>query len=208
MTADRRPPTVSRILDAAARVVGAVGLEHTTLLDVARAAGVPLGLLRYHYRSPEHLLIETQRAVLRRVHEGFEDRFAAGETGLDTALEALDALWAVVQHLAPVAPFVVQTMASAARDPALAARLHDFNAEALARVELGLLRAMPGTVHRLALPPERLARAVRTGLYGLLVELATARTDDERAAVQRTYDDVRGLLARVVLEPDSPGSVH
>lgn len=204
MTADRRPPTVARILDAAARVAGAVGLERASLLDVARAAGVPLGLLRYHYRSPEHLLIETQRAVLRRVHEGFEARFAAGETGIDTALEALDALWAVIQDLAPVAPFVVQTMASATRDPSLAERLHDFNAEALARVELGLLRAMPGTVHRLALPPERLARAVRTGLYGLLVELAAARTDAEIEAVRLTYDDVRGLLARVVLDPGGP----
>lgn len=205
------PGPVQRILDAATRVVGARGLDAATLVDIARSAGVPLGLLRYHFRSKEHLLIEAQRATFRRIHERFEDRFARGDAGVGTAMEALDALWAAVRDMHAWAPFMVQTMAVSARDPALGERMADFNAEALTRVELGLVRLFTDQLDRLALPPERLSRAVRTGLYGLVVELAFARTDAERDAVDQTFRDVRGLLERVVIEatlPAVPPPVH
>lgn len=200
---------VQRILDAATRLVGAHGLDATTLTDIAAAAGVPFGLLRYHFRSKEHLLIEAQRATFRRIHERFEDRFARGEHGVSTAMEALDALWAAVREMHAWTPFMVQTMAMAARDPALGERLEDFNAELLARVELGLIRAFPAQLHQLVLPPDRLGRAVRTGIYGLVAELAAARTEEERLAVDQTYQDVRGLLEHVLLGPTTAqGDVH
>lgn len=190
-----------RILEAAARLVGARGLEAATLAEIALAAGVPVGLLRYHFRSREHLIIEAWRATFRGIHVGFEARFAAGEGGVPTALEALDALWGALRERPEVAPFLVQTLAVATRDAAVRDRLADFHAESLARVELGLLRALPTELHRLVLPPDRLARAVRTGLHGLVVELAAARTPAERAAVHQTYEDVRTVLAAIVLEP-------
>lgn len=208
VTESRLPNTVQRILDAATRVVGARGLDATTLADVARAAGVPFGLMRYHFRSKEHLLIEAQRATFRRIHERFEDRFARGEGGVGTAMEALDALWFAVRELHAWAPFMVQTMALSARDQALGERMADFNAESSARVELGLVRLFTDQLDRLVLPPDRLARAVRTGLYGLVVELAFARTDEERAAVDQTYQDVRALLERVVIESVTPEEIH
>jgi AcrR family transcriptional regulator len=192
--------TVLRIVDAAARLVGTQGVDAASLRDIAAAAGVPLGVLRYHFRSKEHLLIEAQRASFRRVHERFEERFSRGEAGVGTAMEALDALWDAVRDMHVWTPFMVQTMAIATRDRQLADRLSDFNAEALARVELGLLRLFSDSLHLLVLPPERLARAVRTGIYGLVVELALASDDEERNRVDQTYRDVRSLLERVVIE--------
>jgi AcrR family transcriptional regulator len=195
--------TVLRILEVATRVVADRGLQATTLADVARAAGVPFGLLRYHFRSKDHLLIEAQRLAFRRIHERFEERFAAGDKGVRTALEVLDALYGSVREAAPLTPFMLQAMAAATRDVPLGERLHDFNAEALTRVELGLLRVFADELHRLALPPERLSRAVRTGLYGLVVELALAKDEAELAAVDQTYRDVRGLLEAVLLAPET-----
>lgn len=206
---DRATRTVQRILEAAARLAGARGLEAATWAEVASAAEVSVGLLRYHFRSREHLLIEAQRATFRAIHARFEQRFAEGDTGVATAMEVLDALWSVVRDLRDQAPFVVATMARAAHDPDLAARLDSFNAEAVARVELGLLRVFEGRIEGLALPPDRLAHAVRCGLYGLVVELATARTDDDVAQVDQLYADVRGLLAHVLVAPTTePAPVH
>jgi AcrR family transcriptional regulator len=200
---------VLRILEVATRVVADRGLQATTLTDIARAAGVPFGLLRYHFRSKDHLLIEAQRLAFRRIHERFEERFAAGDKGVRTALEVLDALYGSVREAWPLTPFMLQATAAATHDVPLGERLHDFNAEALARVELGLLRVFADELHRLALPPERLSRAVRTGLYGLVVELALARTEAELAAVDQTYRDVRGLLEAVLLAPETVlRSVH
>lgn len=197
--------TVQRILDAASRIAGAKGLDQTGLVEIARAAGVPLGLLRYHFRSREHLLIEAQRHTFRQIHARFEDRFARGEGGVQTAMEALDALYETVRDMHPWTPFMVQTMAVACRDPALGERWSDFNAESQTRVELGLVRAFAHQLDQLVLSPSRLARAVRTGLYGLVVELAAAKTPEEIALVDQTYADVRALLLRVVLDvPPGP----
>jgi AcrR family transcriptional regulator len=201
-----RRQSVQAILEAAARLLGSRGIDRIGLADIAAAAGIPLGLLRYHFRSKEHLLIEAWRVTFRRVHERFEERFAAGDAGVGTAMEALDALWGALRDMHGWAPFMVQTMAMASRDRALGDRLEDFNAEALARVELGLLRLFSDQLDRLVLPPERLSRAVRTGLYGLIVELSAARTPDQLAAVDQTYSDVRSLLETVVVERP-PGSV-
>lgn len=196
--------TLQRILDAASRIAGARGLDNFGLSDIASAAGVPLGVLRYHFRSREHLLIEAQRHTFRRIHARFEDRFARGEGGVQTAMEALDALYGAVRDMHAWTPFMVQTMALACRDRALGDRWDDFNAEALARVELGLLRLFTDSLDRLVLPPERLARAVRTGLYGLVVELAAARTEDDLERVDQTYADVRGMLQSIVLDAPVP----
>lgn len=196
--------TVQRILDAATRIAGARGLDRTKLTDIARDAGVPLGLLRYHFRSREHLLIEAQRHTFRQIHARFEERFARGEGGVQTAMEALDALYQAVREMHPWTPFMVQTMAVACRDPALGERWSDFNAESLARVELGLMRSFADQLAQLVLPPDRFARAVRTGLYGLVVELAAARTEEELAQVDQTYEDVRALLLQVVLDQVPP----
>lgn len=192
---------VRRLIDAARVVVGRVGVDAFTLEGVAQAAGVPLGLMRYHFRTREHLLIEAWRATFRRIHEAFEARFDEGDGGLTVALEALDALWSALRDMRAFAPFLVQTLATASKDTELGDRLADFNREAEARVELGLIRLFPAHLDQLALPPDRLARAVRTGLVGLLVELAAARDDARLEAVDRTYADVRELLARVVVGP-------
>jgi AcrR family transcriptional regulator len=203
-----RRQSVQAILEAAARLLGSRGIDRIGLADIAAAAGIPLGLLRYHFRTKEHLLIEAWRVTFRRVHERFEERFAAGDAGVGTAMEALDALWGALRDMHGWAPFMVQTMALASRDRALGDRLEDFNAEALARVELGLLRLFSDQLDRLVLPPERLSRAVRTGLYGLIVELAAARTPEQLAAVDQTYRDVRSLLETVVVERPPDAVAH
>jgi AcrR family transcriptional regulator len=204
MNAPPRSAALGRILEAARDLVARSGLDRASLADIAAAANVDLGLLRYHFRSKDHLLIEAWRATFKRIHERFEERFDRGDAGLGTAMEALDALWAAVRDMSGWTPFMLQTMSAASRDPALRGRLADFNAEALTRVELGLMRSFSDDLHRLALPPDRLARAVRTGLYGLIVELAAARTDEERARVDQTYADVRGMLERVLLDAADP----
>lgn len=203
----RTPRSLRRVFDAAAKMAGDHGLDALTLTSVAEAAGVSIGLLRYHFRSKEHLLIEAQRATFREVHKRFEARFDEGDVGPDTAFDALDALWSAVREMHAWAPFMVHTLSCATRDPELGSRFADFNAESLTRVELGLMRVFPADLHRLALPPDRLARAVRTGVYGLVVELAAARTDEERDKVDQTYRDVRGLLAMVLLAPAMPAAV-
>lgn len=187
--------SIVRILDAAARMFGREGFQGASMGAVARAAGVSKGLLHYHFHSKEHLLIEAVRATFRQLHLRFDDRFARGERGVDAALDAMDALWTTVRDMAAWAPFMVETMSLATHHGDLREDLFGFYRESTELLEKGVrdvFRDRPPPV-----PPERLARLVRITLHGLVVELAFARTDEERDALDQSYRDLRDLFERL-----------
>lgn len=191
--------SVQRIVDAASRLFGREGFEKASMFDVAQAAGVSKGLLHYHFQSKEHLLIEAQRMLFRMLHRAATDRVRRGEQGLGPALEALDALWAAVVDLRGQTPFLVETMALSTREGPVHDQMQSFYREATELVEDGVRAVFGAQADRLVLPPDRLARMLRIGLTGLVLEVAMARTDADMAAVERSYQDFRGLFERFVL---------
>jgi len=194
----RSAKSVSRILEAAARMFGTEGYQGASMLDVAKAAGVSKGLLHYHFQSKEHLLIEAQRATFRQVHRRFQDRFRRGDRDLETALEGLDALWEAVREMRSWAPFMVQNMSIASRGGGLRRHVDAFYEEAMALLEGGIREAFAPDIERLTLPPARLARLIRVALNGLVIELAYARSPEDLAAIDESYADMRELFSRVV----------
>jgi AcrR family transcriptional regulator len=187
--------SVQRILDAAARLFGRDGYDGASMISVARAAGVSKGLLHYHFRSKEHLLIAAHKATLRQVHLRFQERFNQGDRGMETALDGLDALWGALRELEDWAPFMVETMALAAQGRRVRPQMDEFFDEVMPMLEDGLRKAFAGDTDRLVLPPRRMALVMRTMLQGLVVDLAFARGPSERERVYKTYADLRELFA-------------
>lgn len=190
--------SVQRILDAAAKLFGKEGYARASMTEVARAAGVSKGLLHYHFRSKEHLLIEAQRATFVQISRRFQDRFDRGDVGLETALEALDALWQALVDMRYWAPFMLETMSLAAQQEPVREQLDAFYDEAMELLNQAIDRAFANQ-EPLLLPTERLARVVRAALHGMVVELAYARTDADIAQLQQTYADLRDIFSQVAL---------
>lgn len=199
--------SIQRILDAAARLFGTEGFESASMSAVARAAGVSKGLLHYHFRSKEHLLIEAQRATFQRIHHEFDARFQAGERGIDTALEGIDALWDAFCGMRAWAPFIVETMSLAGQDRPIRPYVDEFYTESTMLLERGIRNVFSLDLDELAMPPERLAMVIRTALHGLVLELAFARTPGQVAKVDQTYRDLRNMFARVALSGPLPTRV-
>mgnify|MGYP001220447167 CR=1 FL=1 len=171
---------------------------------VAHAAGVSKGLLHYHFRSKEHLLIEAQRAAFKRIHQKFEVKFQQGDAGLDTALEGLDTLWESVRELRSWTPFMVETMSLTSQEQPVRRLLDDFYQESMGLLTRGIQKAFRNDVDALTVPPDRLAWMVRTTLHGLVVELAYARGRDDLAVIDQVYADLRTGFSRFVLSPVRP----
>ncbi len=195
-TDPRTARTVRRILDAAARMFGDEGYRGASMNAVAKAAGVSKSLIHYHFSSKEHLLLEAQRATFRQIHARFQDRFRRGERGTGTALEALDALWDAVWDMRGWTPFMVETMSLAAQNAPIRDHVDAF----LDETEPLLVESIQELFadQDLVLPPDRLARLVRTVLHGLVVEMSYARNEGDLAIVDRTFRDLRALFAQVV----------
>ena len=201
----RAARSVQRILDAAARLFGREGYQGASMGQVALEAGVSKGLLHYHFRSKEHLLIEAQRATFRQIHARFEDRFRQGDIGLDTALEALDALWDALFDMRKWAPFMVETMSLATQQGPVREHLDAFYAESDDLLRRGLDRVF---ADQMPVPPHRMGLVIRAALHGLVIELAYARSDADVARVQQTYRDLRRVFSDAasayVRKPDVP----
>jgi len=189
--------SVQRILDAAAKLFGKEGFQGASMTSVARAAGVSKGLLHYHFQSKEHLLIEAVRSTFRQLHLRFDDRFQRGESGLDTALDALDALWTTVRELHALTPFMVETVSLATPKGPVRDDLMAFYAESMELLEQGIRKVF--AEHEVAVPPERLAMLVRVCLHGIVVELALASDEAARDRVDQAYHDLKSLFAQVAL---------
>ena len=195
----RRRETVGRILGAARRAIGRSGFSGATLGAVAKEAGVSKGLLHYHFESKDHLLVETQRAFFRQLHERFSERAQRGEGGLPSALEALDAMWESVRELHGGAPFVVETLALSSHDSPLGTKVSAFYDESTALLQDAIQLVFAQELDQLAVPPERMAVLIRVLLEGLVVELARARDEAALARVDAAYHDFRALFERFVL---------
>ena len=197
--------SVQRILEAAANLFGRDGFDGASMGAVARAAGVSKGLLHYHFQSKEHLLIEAQRATFQQIFTRFAERFERGDRGMDTAVDALDALWDSLITMKAWTPFMVETLSQAVADRPVRQTVDAFYDEAMNLLQQGIEQTFEEDRDRMAVPPERLARMVRVNMHGLIIELARARDADELAKAQETYRDLRDMFSRVVLEsPDRP----
>lgn len=192
--------TIRRILDAAASSFGENGFRGASMSAVAKAAGVSKGLLHYHFKNKDELLLEAQRVAFKRIHEEFDARFDEGE-GMETALEALDALWASVREIRSWAPFLLETMSLTAQYPPVKRQLDTFYDEVMELLEDGVRRVFASESERMPLPPERLAMVVRTTVHGLVVELAYCRAPEDLERLDQLYADLRFIFSQVALGP-------
>ena len=198
--------TIRRILDAAAESFGEQGFRGASMSAVAKAAGVSKGLLHYHFKNKEELLLEAQRVAFRRIHEEFDGRFEQGDVGMETALEALDALWESVREIRSWAPFLLETMSLTAQYGPVRRHLDAFYDDVMGLLEDGVRRVFEADADRMPIPPDRLAWIVRTTVHGLVVELAYARSPEDLERLDQVYADLRFVFSQVALLPQPLGT--
>ena len=195
----RTARTIQRILSSASRIFGRSGFRGASMGQVAEEAGVSKGLLHYHFRSKEHLLIEAQRATFRQIHRRFAERSSRGERGLGPALSAFDAMWQSLRDMRSGAPFLVETLSLTSQEGSISRRLEAFYKESTALLEDGIQKVFDDDLDQLTVPPERMAVLIRICLEGLTVELSQVRSDEDLAVVDQAYADIRELFQRFVL---------
>ncbi len=154
----------------------------------------------------DHLMIEAQRATYREMHLRFVERAGRGEGGLNSAVEAMDAMWQSIRILRSGAPTVVRTMSSG--DDQTQVLVDSFFHESTDLLEDAIRMVFAEDLGRLTLPPDRMAVLIRIALEGLIVELAHARTAEDVVVVDNAYADVRALFERFALAGDDDAPIE
>lgn len=146
------------------------------------------------------LLLESQQAAFAALHQRFTERADRGQGGLNSALEALDAMWHNVRQLRSGASAILHTLSNP--DETVQDRRARFYRDSTRLLEDAIRIVFAADLGQLALPPDRMAVLVRVALEGLVVELAQARTAEDVAATDQAYADLRTLFSRFVLMGD------
>ena len=128
--------TRERILQAAFTVLSRQGYENTSTKDIAEEAGVATGLVHYHYKSKQQLVL----AVLEYVCQKVELGAVGGEEG---ALQAFEHTKAMLKEMRDTHALYIQLIGVGLHDKAIGNGVRQFirddraNVEEIARRVLG-----------------------------------------------------------------------
>lgn len=82
-----------QLIRSAYRVIGERGLHRVSLQDVADVAGVSKGVVLYHFKSKENLILTTMRWALSRTAERIHESFAKASDPRAKVLAMIDAIF-------------------------------------------------------------------------------------------------------------------
>ncbi|HUE59353.1 MAG TPA: TetR/AcrR family transcriptional regulator [Acidimicrobiales bacterium] len=147
-----KPDTHERILQAAFTVLSRQGYENTSIKDIAEEAGVAQGLVHYHFKSKQQLVLAVLQFVCQKVELGVVE----GEAG---AIQAFEDTKRTLKDSREANSLYVQLIGVGLHDALVGAGIRDFirsertHIEALARQVLaergqtdGAARGIAGVV--------------------------------------------------------------
>ena len=114
-----KPDTREKILQAAFTVLSRQGYENTSIKDIAEEAGVAQGLVHYHYKSKQQLVVEVLAYVCKKI----ELNPAQGEQG---ALQAFEHAKQMVRNSRDTNALYVQLIGVGLHDELVGAAVRDF----------------------------------------------------------------------------------
>jgi len=181
--------TRDRILQAAFTVLAKQGYGNTSIKDIAEQAGVAQGLVHYHYKSKQQLVLAVLEYVCAKVEAGVE-----GEAG---ALEAFEQTKAMLKDSRDSNSLYVDLIGIGLHDPVVGAGVRDFMRGERAHVE-GIARQVMTERGLDPAPARGIAAVVWAAIVGIMVQSLVDVDFDADEAVDAL---ARMSLSAVFAEP-------
>src|SRR5205823_8095821 len=124
----RSADTRTKILEAAFQILARQGYENTSIKDIAEEAGVAQGLVHYHFKSKQQLVV----SVLGEVCRVMKLHSVDGEAG---AREAYDKFKALLRDSRATHALYIQLIAVGLHDKEVGAGVLEFLKEDRAHIE-------------------------------------------------------------------------
>ena len=184
-----KPDTRAKILDAAFAVLSRQGYENTSIKDIAEEAGVAQGLVHYHYKSKQQLVLAVLEFVCQKVEVGE----VTGEAG---ALQALEHSKVMLKEMRDTHALYIQLIGVGLHDEAIGNGVRDFIRNDRANVE-DIARQVLTERGVDTEPAGRIAGVVWAAVLGIMVQSLVDPEFDTDEAVD--------TLAAMSLTAEYPG---
>lgn len=193
--------SAAQIVAAATRVLAAKGYARTSLLDIAREAGMSKGALHYHFPSKEALVSKVLESALEKFASRTLEAWArsAGDPmlGLRSAVEEL---WILRRNRTDEVAVVADLLAQSLYDPALRPQIAAYYRFAAEQVNTTLVPLLAALGMRTRVAPELIPRLLVGLLDGLVMQHFV---DDQAIDTQELLKSIEAI-AGALFEPVPP----
>ena len=115
-----------QIIDAAIRVIAREGYARTSLLEIAKEAGMSKGALHYHYPTKEALIHAVLETACNAVQARTIEAWSPSDDPFEALRKSLEELWATRAERTDEALVVADLLALSLYDQSLRPRLAEF----------------------------------------------------------------------------------
>ncbi|MCZ6805743.1 MAG: TetR/AcrR family transcriptional regulator [Deltaproteobacteria bacterium] len=115
-----------QIIEAAIRVLARQGYARTTLLEIAKEAGMSKGALHYHYPTKEALIHAVLETACNVVQARTVEAWSPSENPFEALRKSLEELWATRAQRTDEALVVADLLALSLYDESLRPKLAEF----------------------------------------------------------------------------------
>ncbi len=115
-----------QIIDAAIRVLARQGYANTSLLDIAKEAGMSKGALHYHYPTKEALIHTVLETACNAVQTRTMQAWSPSDNPFAALRKSLEELWATRAERSDEALVVADLLALSLSDESLRPKLAEF----------------------------------------------------------------------------------
>lgn len=157
-----KPDTRERILQAAFTVLSRQGYENASIKDIAEEAGVAQGLVHYHYKSKQQLVLAVLDFVCQKVELGTVE----GEAG---ALRAFEQTKSALKDSRDANSLYIQLIGVGLHDTLVGAGVKDFIRQERTHIE-ELARQVLGERGQSAGPARGIAGVVWAAVLGIMIQ--------------------------------------
>jgi len=190
--------SVAHIIEAASVALARQGYAKTSLMDIAREAGMSKGAVHYHFPTKESLIGKVLQRSLQRVQERTLAAWAEGEDSSGSTRSSLEELWRLRAQRTDEAIIVADLLVQSLHDEQLRPQMAGFYAEAAEqmRSHLEQLTETLGVTFKIPLP--LLPRVILAVLDGLSLQ---SYVDSESLDGTAVVDAIETLLLSLVHFP-------
>jgi AcrR family transcriptional regulator len=182
------------IVDAAIRVLARQGYAKTSLLDIAREAGMSKGALHYHYSTKEALIHAVLETACNVVQARTLRAWSPSDNPFEALRKSLEELWATRAKRTDEALVVADLLARSLYDESLRPRLAEFYELGATQIRDYLERNLLSLGLEPRIPLDILPRIVIGLLDGLVMQ---AFVDPEAFTPDQVVDAVQTIAVSI-----------
>jgi AcrR family transcriptional regulator len=193
--------SAAQIVAAATRVLAAKGYARTSLLDIAREAGMSKGALHYHFPSKESLVSKVLESALDTFAARTLDVWARTPGDPMQALRSsVRELWLLRRNRTDEVAVVADLLAQSLYDPNLRPQIAAYYRFASQQVNATLVPTLAALGLRTRVAPELVPRLLNALLDGLVMQHLVDDTAIDTEEVLKAFD----AIAFALIEPIPP----